>query len=64
MSCFLTFCLETKMLWRQTPSRMKKASVFTNVTANAYQSRLNTEFPKLCKIVKVCTKESLKYIVS
>ncbi len=28
-----------KMLWRQTPSLMKKAAVFTNVTANAYQSR-------------------------
>ncbi len=52
------------MPWCQTPSRMKKAAVFTNVTANAYQSRLKAGFPKLCEIVKVCTKESLKYIVS
>ncbi len=50
------------MLWRQNPSRKKKAAVFTNVTANAYQSRLNAGFPKLCKIVKVCAIESLKYI--
>ncbi len=28
---------ETKMPWRQTPSRKKKAVVFTNVTTNAYQ---------------------------
>ncbi len=64
VSRFLTFRLETKMPWRQTPSRMKKAAVFTNVTANAYQSRLNARFPKVCEIVKVCTIESLKYIVS
>ncbi len=50
------------MPWRQNLSRKKKAVVFTNVTANAYQSRLNAGFPKLCKIVKVCTIESLKYI--
>ncbi len=58
----LTFHLETKMLWRQTPSRKKKAVVFTNVTANAYQSRLNAGFPKICEIFKVCAIESLKYI--
>ncbi len=62
MSCSLTFHLETKMPWRQTPSRKKKAAVFTNVTANAYQSRLKAGFPKLCKIVKVCAIESLKYV--
>ncbi len=60
MSCFLTFHLETKMPWRQTPSRKKKAAVFTNVTANAYQSRLKAGFPKLCEIVE--SIESLKYV--
>ncbi len=39
VSCSLTFHLETKMLWRQTPSRKKKAVVFTNVTTSAYQDR-------------------------
>ncbi len=33
----------------------------TNVTANAYQSRLNAGFPKVCEIFKVCAIESLKY---
>ncbi len=47
MSRSLTFRLETKMSWRKTPSRKKKAVVFTNVTANAYQSRLNAGFPKV-----------------
>ncbi len=36
----LTFHLETKMPWRQTPSRKKKAIVFTTVTANAYQDQI------------------------
>ncbi len=36
MSRSLTFRLETKMPWRQTPSRKKKAVVFTNVTVSAY----------------------------
>ncbi len=58
----LTFHLETKMPCRQTPSRKKKAVVFTNVTVNAYQSRFNAGFPKVCEIFKVCTIESLKYI--
>ncbi len=62
MSHSLTFRLETKMPWRQTSSRKKKAVVFTNVTANAYQSRLNAGFPKVCEIFKVCAIESLKYI--
>ncbi len=62
MSHSLTFRLETKMPWRQTPSRKKKAVVFTNVTANAYQSRLNAGFPKVCEIFKACAIESLKYI--
>ncbi len=50
------------MPWCQTPSRKKKAVVFTNVTANAYQSRLNAGFSKVCEIFKVCPIESLKYI--
>ncbi len=59
----LTFCLETKMLWRQTPSRKKKAVVFTNVTTNAYQGQLNAVFSKVCEIFKVRGIESLKYIL-
>ncbi len=58
----LTFRLETKMAWRQTPLRKKKAVVFTNVTVNAYQGRLNAGFPKVCEIFNVCDIESLKYI--
>ncbi len=49
----LTFCLETKMPWRQTPSRKKKAIVFTNVTTSAYQDQLNAGFSKVCEIFKV-----------
>ncbi len=62
MSCSLMFCLETKMPWRQTPSRKKKAVVFTNVTANAYQGRMNAGFSKECEIFQIFTIESLKYI--
>ncbi len=50
------------MPWRQTPSRKKKAVVFTNVTANAYQGQLNTGFSKVYEIFKVRGIESLKYI--
>ncbi len=57
----LTFRLETKMPWRQTPSRKKKAVVYTNVTTNAYQG-LNAGFSKVCEIFKVCCIESLKYV--
>ncbi len=53
MSRSLTFCLETKMPWCQTPSRKKKAVVFTNVTKNAYQGQLNDGFSKVCEIFKV-----------
>ncbi len=56
------FLLETRRLWRQTPSRKKKAVVFTNVTAYAYQSQLNAGFSKVCEIFKVHGIESLKYI--
>ncbi len=62
MSCSLTFRLETKMPWRQTPSRKKKDVVFTNVTKNAYQDQLNAGFSKVCEIFKVCGIESLKYV--
>ncbi len=54
MSLSLTFRLETKMLWRQTPSRKKKAVVFTNVMMNAYQDQLNAGVSKVCEIFKVC----------
>ncbi len=36
--------------------------MFTNVTANAYQRRLNAGFSKVCAILKLCTIESLKCI--
>ncbi len=49
----LTFCLETKMPWCQTPSRKKKSIGFTNVTTNAYQDQLNAGFSKVCEIFKV-----------
>ncbi len=62
MSRSLTFRLETKMPWRQTLSRKKKAVVFTNVTTSAYQDQLNAEFSKVCEIFKVCGIESLKYV--
>ncbi len=58
----LTLRLETKMPWRQTPSRKKKAVVFTNVTTNAYQDQLNTGCSKVCEIFKVRGIESLKYV--
>ncbi len=62
MSRSLTFCLETKMPWHQTPSRKKKAVVFTNVTMSAYQDQLNSGFSKVCEVFKVRGIESLKYI--
>ncbi len=55
MSRSLMFRLEIKMPWRQTPSRKKKAVVFTNVI-------VNTGFSKVSEILKVCGIESLKYI--
>ncbi len=51
------------MPWRQTPSRKKKAVVFTTVTTNAYQDQINAGFSKVCEIFKVCIIESLKYIL-
>ncbi len=62
MSCSLTFHLETKMQWCQTPSRKKKAVVFTTVTMNAYQDQINAGFSKVCEIFKVRSIESLKYV--
>ncbi len=41
---FLTFHLETKMPWRQTPSRKKKAIVITNMTTNTYQVDWTQDF--------------------
>ncbi len=58
----LTFHLETKMLWHQTPSWKKKAVMFTTVTTNAYQDQTNAGFSKVCEIFKVCGIESLKYV--
>ncbi len=55
----LTFCLETKMPWRQTPSRKKKAVVFKTVMTNAYQDQINAGFSKVCEIFKVLGIESL-----
>ncbi len=62
MSRSLTFRLETKMPWRQTPSRKKKAVMFTTVTTSAYQNQLHAGFSKVCEIFKVRSIESLKYI--
>ncbi len=62
MSRSLTFRLETKMPWRQTPSRKKKAVMFTNVMTNACQDQLNAGFSKVCEILKVRGIESLKYV--
>ncbi len=42
-----------KMPWRQTPSRKKKAIVFTIVTTNTYQGRLNAGLSIVCDIFKV-----------
>ncbi len=50
------------MPWCQTPSRKKKAVVFTTVMTNAYQGQLNAGFSKVCEIFKVRGIESLKYI--
>ncbi len=58
----LTFRLETKIPWRQTPSRKKKAVVFTTVTTNAYQDQINAGLSKVCEIFKVHSMESLKYV--
>ncbi len=62
MSRLFSVRRETKMLWCQTPSRKKKAVVFTTVTTNAYQDQLNAGFSKVCEIFKVCGIESLKYV--
>ncbi len=58
----VAFCLETKMPWRQTPSRKKKAVVFTTVMTSAYQDQLNAGFSKVCEIFNVHGIESLKYV--
>ncbi len=61
MSRLFSVCRETKMPWRQTPSRKKKDIVFTTVTTNTYQGQLNAGFSKVCEIFKVRGIESLKY---
>ncbi len=58
----LTFHLETKMSWRQTFSRKKKAIVFITVTMSSCQYQLNAGFSKVCEKLKVCSIESLKYV--
>ncbi len=50
------------MQLRQTPSRKKKSVLFTTVTTNTYQGRLNAGFSKVCEIFNVCGIESLKYV--
>ncbi len=62
MSRLFSVRRETKMSWRQTPSRKKKAVVFTNVTTKAYHDELNAGFSKVCEIFKVRGIESSKYI--
>ncbi len=61
VSCSLTFCLETKMPWHQTPSQRRKLSRSTNVTANAYQSRLNAGFSKVVKYLRFGAKYIRKF---
>ncbi len=46
----LTFYLETKMSWRQTPSCKKKAVVFTTVTMSISQDQLNARFSKVFEL--------------
>ncbi len=58
----LTFCLKTKLPWRQTPSLKKKAVVFTTVMTSTYQDQLNTGVSKVYEIFKVRGIESLKYV--
>ncbi len=62
VSRLFSVCRETKMPWHQSPSRKKKAVLFTNVTTNAYQDQLNAGFSNVCEIFKVRGIESLKYI--
>ncbi len=59
----LTFRLETKMLWRQTPSRKGKALAFTTVTMSAYQDQLNAGFSKVCEYVFQKYVKILKFAV-
>ncbi len=61
MSRSLTFRLVTKMLWRQTRSRKKKAVMFTYVTTSACQDQLHAGLSKVCEIFKVCVIESFTH---
>ncbi len=62
VSRLISVCRETKMPWRQTLSRKKKAIVFITVTTNAYQDQPNAGFSKVCEIFKFRSIETLKYI--
>ncbi len=61
MSRYLTFCLETKVPWCQTPSRKKKAIVIYNCDDRRLSAKdqLNAGVSKVCEIFKVCCIESL-----
>ncbi len=62
VSCSLTFRLETKMPWRQTPSRKKKAAEFTTDDERLSGSTKHWIFKSMWNIFKVCGIESLKYV--
>ncbi len=47
----LTFHLETKMPWCQTPSPKKNAVEFTTVMTSAYHEQLNVGFLEVCEII-------------
>lgn len=49
----LTFHLETKMPWCQTPSWKNKVIIFTTETIAANQDQINARFSKVCEICKV-----------
>ncbi len=59
VSRYLTFRLETKMPWHQTPSRKKKAAVFTT---NDEHLSGSTKASKVCEKLKVHGIEYLKYV--
>ncbi len=55
-------CHRIGWIIRQTPSRKKKAVVFTTVTTSTYQDQLNAGFSKVCEQFKFRGTESLKYV--
>ncbi len=50
------------MPWRQTPSRKKKAVVFTDVTETLIRVNLTLDFRTYVKYLKFAIIESFKYI--